>query len=69
MYYLKYYISGMKTYKDSGYEYFYDRSIGSWTIYGVDENGCQISSADYHNRKSDLLDCYPQLKFNESDSN
>ena len=57
----------MITYNDSGYQYFYDRSVGSWTIYQVDNEGNQIGHADYHARKDQLKANYPMLKFQKEE--
>lgn len=42
----------MTTYQDSGYRYWYDRSLRMWTIYPIDESGNQLAGkegvADYH---------------------
>ena len=53
----------MKTYQDNNYQYFYDRNIRLWTIFKLDEKGCQVGNADYAHDKSNLKANYPKLQF------
>ncbi len=53
----------MTTYLDDGYQYFYDSHTKMWTIYKVDQGGCQIGDADYHSNRKVLKLNYPDLKF------
>ena len=61
----------MKTYQDNGYQYFFDKSIKSWILYPVNENGNRIESNDDHDfleseyftNKNHMIKVYPQLTF------
>ena len=52
----------MKTYYnkigDKMYWYFYDTSTKFWTVYQVNNLGCQIGYADYYANKKQLLASY-----------
>jgi len=49
-----------KSLEDRRWMYWYDRSIRSWAVQELDEDGYQVDrECDYFPRKSEMLDAYP----------
>ena len=58
----------MNTYRDNGFEYFYDTSLRLWTLYKVDDNGNQIGDAYYYNDQNQLFNHHPELNFTKNNN-
>lgn len=59
----------MTTYydKDSQLRYFYDPNFKLWIIYKIDEQGNQVTNADYAANKAQLKQQYPFLTFKKEE--